>query len=46
MRWVLLTTHEVDSVVAAMAIVGWYRKRWLIETAFAYPGFDYRTEAL
>lgn len=33
-RWVLLTTHEVDSVVAALAIVGWYRKRWLIEQLF------------
>ena len=33
-RWVLLTTHAVDSLEAALKIVGWYRKRWLIEQLF------------
>jgi hypothetical protein len=33
-RWVLLTTHAVDGLQAALAIVGWYRKRWLIEQLF------------
>lgn len=33
-RWVLLTTHEATTVEAAMDIVGWYRKRWLIEQLF------------
>lgn len=33
-RWVLLTTHAVDSLAAAIEIVGWYRKRWLIEQLF------------
>lgn len=26
-RWVLLTTHAVGGVEAALEIVGWYRKR-------------------
>ena len=29
--WRLLTTHAVDTVAAALEIVGWYRLRWLIE---------------
>ena len=33
-RWVLLTTHAVDNVAAALEIVGWYRMRWLIEQMF------------
>lgn len=33
-RWVLLTTHAVASIEAALEIVGWYRKRWLIEQLF------------
>lgn len=33
-RWVLLTTHAVTTVAAAIEIVGWYRKRWLIEQLF------------
>lgn len=33
-RWVLLTTHAVDDLQAALGIVGWYRKRWLIEQLF------------
>jgi hypothetical protein len=33
-RWVLLTTHAVDGLEAALQIVGWYRKRWLIEQLF------------
>ena len=30
----LLTTHAVDGLQAARSIVGWYRKRWLIEQLF------------
>jgi hypothetical protein len=33
-RWVLLTTHAVDSLAQALEIVGWYKKRWLIEQLF------------
>jgi hypothetical protein len=33
-RWVLLTTHAVDSLQAALQIVAWYRQRWLIEQLF------------
>jgi hypothetical protein len=33
-RWVLLTTHAVASVQEALTVVGWYRKRWLIEQLF------------
>jgi hypothetical protein len=33
-RWVLLTTHAVDSVAAAIEIVGWYRLRWHVEQLF------------
>jgi hypothetical protein len=33
-RWLLLTTHAADSLPAALEIVGWYKKRWLIEQLF------------
>lgn len=33
-RWVLLTTHTVDGLAAALEIVSWYKKRWLIEQLF------------
>jgi Transposase DDE domain len=33
-RWVLLTTHAVTDLEGALAVVGWYRKRWLIEQLF------------
>jgi hypothetical protein len=33
-HWILLTTHEVDSVAAAWQIVDWYRRRWIIEQFF------------
>jgi hypothetical protein len=42
-RWVLLTTHTVDSLAAALEIVGWYRLRWHIEQLFRTlktDGFD------
>lgn len=42
-RWVLLTTHAVDSVAAALEIVDWYKRRWLIEQLFRTlktNGFD------
>lgn len=29
--WVLITTHTVQSPKDALQILGWYRKRWLIE---------------
>lgn len=33
-NWVLLTSHAVADPEAALAIVGWYKKRWLIEQLF------------
>lgn len=33
-HWILLTTHLIDSVAAAWRIVGWYRRRWIIEQFF------------
>lgn len=30
-HWRLLTTHRIDSVDAAMAVVSWYRQRWQID---------------
>jgi hypothetical protein len=33
-RWVLLTTHAVSHLEGALAVVDWYRKRWLIEQLF------------
>lgn len=42
-RWVLLTTHAIDSLAAAIEIVGWYRLRWHIEQLFRTlktNGFD------
>jgi hypothetical protein len=42
-RWVLLTTHAIDSLAAAIEIVGWYRLRWHIEQLFRTlktDGFD------
>lgn len=32
--WRLLTTHPVDSVEQALAVIGWYRQRWHIEQLF------------
>jgi hypothetical protein len=42
-RWVLLTTHAIDSLAAAIEIVRWYRLRWHIEQLFRTlksDGFD------
>jgi hypothetical protein len=42
-RWVLLTTHRVDNLAAALEIVRWYRLRWHIEQLFRTlktNGFD------
>jgi hypothetical protein len=33
-HWLLLTTHKVDSVDDAWQIVGWYKRRWIIEQFF------------
>lgn len=33
-KWLLLTTHAVDDVETAWRIVGWYKRRWLIEQYF------------
>jgi len=41
--WLLLTTHEVNSLEDALRIVGWYRARWTIEQVFRVmksQGFD------
>jgi len=32
--WRLLTTHPVESVEQALAVIGWYRLRWNIEQLF------------
>jgi len=32
--WVLLTTHNVESLEDALRIVGWYRARWTVEQLF------------
>ena len=32
--WRLLTTHTVESVAQALAVIGWYRLRWQIEQLF------------
>ena len=32
--WRLLTTHSVESVEQALAVIGWYRLRWNIEQLF------------
>lgn len=31
LRWVLYTSHTVDSFAAALRILGWYEDRWTIE---------------
>jgi hypothetical protein len=33
-HWLLLTTHRVASVADAWQIVGWYKRRWIIEQFF------------
>jgi hypothetical protein len=33
-HWRLLTTHPVESVEQALAVIGWYRLRWNIEQLF------------
>jgi hypothetical protein len=33
-HWRLLTTHKVEDIEAARRIVGFYRKRWIIEQVF------------
>jgi hypothetical protein len=33
-RWLLATTHAIDSVEDARRMVFWYRRRWLIEQLF------------
>jgi hypothetical protein len=42
-RWLLLTTHKVESLADALLIVEWYRARWTIEQLFRTmkrDGFD------
>jgi hypothetical protein len=34
-KWILYTTHEIQSIEDAMQIVEWYKKRWIIEELFA-----------
>lgn len=33
-HWLLLTTHAVSTVADAWQIVGWYKRRWIIEQFF------------
>jgi Transposase DDE domain len=33
-HWLILTTHAVTSVADAWKIVGWYKRRWIIEQFF------------
>jgi len=33
-RWLLLTTHPVETTADAWKIVAWYRQRWIIEQFF------------
>jgi len=33
-HWILLTTHDVKTIDEAWRIVGWYRRRWIIEQFF------------
>jgi len=33
-RWILLTSHTVDSVQDALQIIKWYQWRWVIEQCF------------
>lgn len=33
-EWRLLTTHEVTDAAMAWRVVGWYRRRWIIEQFF------------
>lgn len=43
LHWLLLTTHDVDSIAKAWQIVDWYKQRWMIEQFFRVlktQGFD------
>ena len=33
-HWILLTTHAIETAADAWRIVGWYRRRWIIEQVF------------
>jgi hypothetical protein len=33
-HWILLTTHDVQTVADAWRIIGWYKRRWIIEQLF------------
>jgi hypothetical protein len=34
LRWLLLTTHAVETTAEAWKLVAWYRQRWIIEQFF------------
>lgn len=34
LHWYVMTTHEVSDTASAWKIIGWYRKRWVIEQLF------------
>jgi hypothetical protein len=33
-HWILLTTHDVETIADAWRIVGWYKQRWIVEQLF------------
>lgn len=48
-HWRLLTTHPVESFEQAQRVVGWYRRRWLVEQLFRVmktDGFAVETSEL
>jgi len=34
-RWILYTTHQIETIADALQIVEWYKKRWIIEELFS-----------
>jgi hypothetical protein len=34
LRWIVLTTHAVETAADAWRIVGWYGRRWIVEQLF------------
>jgi hypothetical protein len=34
LRWIVLTTHKIETAADAWRIVGWYGRRWIVEQVF------------